>query len=109
MADYREQQGTVKAWRRCRSIMINNPYNQPSQIHVRFDEEDMVSFQDGTTMKTGGMMPSFLTVPFDPAKVITMVDTETLQPTGATMTFAEVYQILFSAYITCATERDQQA
>jgi len=47
-----------------------------------------------------------LAVPFDPAKTIALRDPATGEPTGATVTYAEAYALLYSAYLAAAAERD---
>ena len=49
-----------------------------------------------------------LTVEFDPAREIALRDPQTGKPTGAVMTYAEVYAVLYSAYLDAALERDVQ-
>ena len=47
-----------------------------------------------------------LSVVFDPAAVIDLVDPATGLPTGQTMTHGDVYVALHSLYLQLATERD---
>jgi hypothetical protein len=47
-----------------------------------------------------------ITLDFDPARVIPLLNPSTGQPTGDETTYGAVYAILYSAYIAAAQERD---
>ncbi len=47
-----------------------------------------------------------MALPFDPAKTIALRDPATGEPTGQTVTYAEAYALLYSAYLSAAAERD---
>ena len=46
--------------------------------------------------------------PHAPAREIPLRDPQTGKPTGAVMTYAEAYAVLYSAYLDAALERDVQ-
>ncbi len=46
---------------------------------------------------------------FDPAKQVAIIDPSTGAPTGATMTFADIYVAVYSAYLAEAQARDAAA
>lgn len=104
MSNYNEQAVSGTEWRRSKRIVINNPLD--GQREVRFDEESVLRTETGlTTSQAHG----YLTSPYAPAAVIDIYNPETGQPTGQTITQAEAYGILFSAYMTAATARDTAA
>lgn len=104
MADYKESQISGKKYRRCNSIRINN-HIAPHTPSVYFDEQDVVYVEDeDPIVMPGGMFGT----QFNPANVIEILNTETLEPTGATIHEGELYVILFSKYIAAAKERDNQ-
>lgn len=100
--NYQESEVTGTKYRRCYKIEIFNHRNEiPSII---FSEEDIYYLSNSQSISnTSGN----LIVEFDPNKEIQMIDLETLEPIeGQNKTFAEIYHILFSAYINSAKERD---
>jgi len=103
MSDYRQQQGVALSWRRAAQVTINNPLaGVPS---LGFQEEDVVQ-ANGQTFRTPLGATSALTVPFDPAGSIALVNPETGAPLGATVSHQELYVILYSVYLKAAQDRD---
>lgn len=102
--NYNETTVTGQVWRRCCQIVVENP--RTGHPLVRFEEERVLTLNGGAELRTpeGG-----LSVPFDPAKTITMRDPATGQATGQTVTYAEAYALLYSAYLSAANERDAAA
>lgn len=105
MADYQEQSitGQMTQYTRCPVITIQNPRTDPSAINARFEEEIVKILPDGEVISSPG---NGITVPFNPADVITLRDTTTWALTGETITAGELYALLASAYWHYATERD---
>lgn len=99
--NYNETTLTGQAWQRCCQVVIENP--RTGQPLVRFDEERVLALDGDAEMRTP---LGSLAVPFDPAKTIAMRDPATGEPTGATVTYAEAYALLYSAYLSAAAERD---
>jgi len=104
MSDYRESAVTGTTWQRCCQIVIDNP--RQGVPTVRFDEESVLALTDGTEVRRpmGAMA-----VPFDPAKEIALRNPATGALTGMSMNYAEVYAVLYSAYLAAALERDTPA
>lgn len=103
MPDYKETSVNGTQWQRCSSVIIDNAYQRNPQI--MFQEERLTNvngeiFQQGA----GG-----INVPFDPLKVINLLDPATGQPTGQTMTFGEMYMAMWSLYMQEAVARDGAA
>ncbi|MBP6733629.1 MAG: hypothetical protein KA142_02860 [Chromatiaceae bacterium] len=105
MADYQEQtiSGAMTQYTRCPSITMQNPRGDMSACNVRFDEEIVKTLPDGEVITSSG--PG-ITVPFNPADVISLRDPATWALTGETITSGELYALLASAYWHYATERD---
>lgn len=104
MADYKETTAMGKKYRRCNSIRINNPL-APSTPSVYFDEEDVVLMEGIDPIKVSAGM---FGCGFDPSAQIELLDTDTLEPLGPTISEGELYVILFSKYIAAAKARDAQ-
>lgn len=99
-AFYRERTIIRKTWRRTHRVEINNPYlGQPT---IRFDEEDIED--------TGGVLRSTpaegVFCDFDPKALIPLVDPDTLEPTGDTISMAGCYLAILSLYMSLAGARD---
>ena len=103
MPDYKETSVAGHSWQRCTQVVIDN--RRGAVPTVRFDEENVVALEGAAEVRTpvGG-----LTVEFDPAREIPLRDPQTGEPTGAVMTYAEAYAVLYSAYLEAALERDVQ-
>jgi len=104
MPDYKESQISGTSWQRCRAIRINNPYGaMPS---IAFDEERRFAIGDRTIGETtGGIIKDF----DNPAQTFPLFNPATGEPTGQTMTYGEVYAVLWSLYMGLAAERDAEA
>ena len=99
--NYNETTVTGQSWQRCCQVVIENP--RTGAPVVRFEEERVLALAGGTEMRTPA---AGLSVPFDPAMAIVMRDPATGEPTGQTVTYADAYALLYSAYLSAATERD---
>lgn len=100
MANYKETSVVGSQYTRCSEISIVNPLNlTPS---VQFTEEKVTILGDKKIIERSGE----ITVSFDPDKVIPVLDPITGEQTGTNISYAEVYAILYSAYIQEAEARD---
>lgn len=100
--NYLETTASGVTWQRCNSLQISNELGATPVI--RFGEEKVFNI-DGTIVKKGMMGCAVL---FDPTATISLVDPATNLPTGETITHAEVYRILHSAYLQAAMARDAE-
>lgn len=102
MANYKETSASGVTWVRCNTVVVQNDYEEAP--YVVFSEESVVNL-DGVVFKrsTGACRTDF-----DPAATISLVDPATNLPTGETITHADVYRILHSAYIQAAMARDAE-
>lgn len=103
MADYKETTVDGVAWQRCKAVRIDNP--RVGAITAYFDEERVVAFDTESVARDVGVVSR----EFSPASTIPLLNPETLQPTGSTITHQDLYVMLFSLYIQVATDRDNEA
>jgi hypothetical protein len=110
--NYQETTVSGTSWTRCRAVTITNPLPGRGPVQAitgieegptAFFQEEKVVSNDGsqTTVDTGSCRKAFY-----PAATIPMLNPETGEATGATVTHAELYAILFSLYMQTAVERD---
>ena len=99
--NYNETTVTGQSWQRCCQVVIENP--RTGTPVVRFEEERVLALAGGAELRTPA--PG-LALSFDPAKTIALRDPATGEPTGQTVTYADAYALLYSAYLSAATERD---
>lgn len=104
MANYQETTVTGSEFTRCKEIHILNPIDLAPSI--QFVEERATILGEGRSITQALGM---ITDGFDPAKVIALRNPETMELTGETVTHAEAYAILYSAYIQAAIDRDTAA
>lgn len=86
------------SYRRCHQIIIDNPLGRAPAI--TFGQETVIGTGGGEVLHVP-MTPVLLA--FEPASEIPVIDPQNGQPTGATITQAEVYAMVYSAWI-AATE-----
>uniref|UniRef100_A4WS55 Uncharacterized protein n=1 Tax=Cereibacter sphaeroides (strain ATCC 17025 / ATH 2.4.3) TaxID=349102 RepID=A4WS55_CERS5 len=86
-----------ESYRRCHQIIIDNPLDRAPAI--TFGQETIIGTGAGEVLHVP-MAP--ISLAFDPAVEIPIVDPQTGQPTGATISQAEVYALIYSAYIAAA-------
>ena len=101
MPNYNEITGSGTMWTRCYQIVINNPYGGLTKS-ARFFEENVVTV-DSTIMQSNR---GFIDKTFSPSEVIELRDPVTGNKTGQTTTHGELYNTLYSLYMTTAEERD---
>lgn len=101
MPDYKETAVTGTQWQRCAAVVIMNPLNGTPTI--RMDEEIIANFGGNAFSKS---VPG-IQMDFDPAMVIPLLNPETGEALGASMTGMEVYVALYSLYIMQAKARDE--
>lgn len=98
---YKETLVSGSSYTRCNQILINNSLRTTPTI--RFDEQVVVSMEAGGAIINGS---GSIEMVFDPAKLIPLMDPTTGIATGQTMSYGEVYAVLYSAYLDAALERD---
>lgn len=113
--NYKETNLSGVSWLRCRAVTINNTLpgmgelDHQTQTHLGpvayFQEEKVISIDGVQTVVDSGACRKV----FVPTDAIPLLDPETGEPTGATVTQGELYVILFSLYMQAALERDAAA
>lgn len=102
MANYKETTAEGTSYVRCREISIRNPLAQ--QPMATFYEDTVVSIGGKNFLQEAG--GCILPVVMDAE--ITILDPSTNLPTGEVVTHDRLYQLLYSAYIQTALERDAE-
>ena len=103
MSTYAETTVTGQVWQRCSQIVIDN--HRHAVPTVRFEEERVVALDTGDELRKPA---AGITQDFDPALAVPLRNPVTGELTGDSITYAEVYAILYSAYIAAATARDER-
>lgn len=85
---------------RCYQVVIDN-HRQRAPIATFFEERVLVASGGSRGQATGQVE-----MPYDPAAEIALIDPTTGEPTGATITGAELYAMVYSAYMHAALARD---
>lgn len=100
MANYKETTTEGSSYVRCHTLVVHNPLGEQPMVH--FQEEAVVTIGDRnfTTLSDGVRLPVV------PEAEIAVIDPATNLPTGEVVTHARLYQLLYSAYIQTALERD---
>lgn len=100
MADYQETVAEGKMWKRCHQVIIDNPLD--GEKPVRFFEEHVVTLGGQVVHAPAG----YCWTTFGPDELVPVLDLETLEPTGEVVSHARLYQLLLSAYLKTARQRD---
>lgn len=98
MANYKETTVTGNSYTRCNQIVVGNRLGGVPQI--RFDKQIVVALELGGTTVNG---VGSIEIPFDAARIIPLIDPETGDDTGASITYGEICNILHSAFIDADT------
>lgn len=99
--NYKETALSGTRWQRARLVLLHNPLS--GSKGVTFQEEAAITL-DGVSSSLGDV--GSVSAPFDAAGEIPLLDVITGEPTGATATHAQLYQIVFSLYRQVAATRD---
>jgi hypothetical protein len=98
---YKEAEITGSRWVRARTVTMVNPLEGEQVAH--FQEEEVFTDGEGVLVTRD---VSNCSITFDPEGVITLLNPETSEPLGATMTHQQFYVALYSLYIQAAAARD---
>lgn len=83
---------------RCPQVVIDNRLGHAPTI--AFSRERIIGLADGVTV-TQPMSPR--EVAFDPAAVVPVLDPETGEPTGQTVTQGYLYALIYSVFVAAET------
>ena len=102
MANYKESSVAGITWQRCHRIDIRNPYEEPK--FAVFVEEEVTELENGKVVKSpvGQILADFT----DPSTIVNLINPETGDSLNSSVTYQDIYVILYSLYIKLATERD---
>lgn len=107
MPDYKESTIPCTSFVRAYAVSCLNPRNGSKMI--QFQEETVLRLPDGTeSFLRAGECSKILSAD-NAATAFPLRDPGTGDPTGATMTYQDVYTVLMSLYYHVATERDANA
>jgi len=96
--------GAVTSYRRAYYIRVSNPVN--GTPFVTFVEETATTLPDGTIITSPIIGPELSTTISDLTASFPLLDPTTGAATGTTATYAQVYSLLYSCYLSAATARD---
>lgn len=102
--NYKEKSVNGIEWQRCNAITILNSYNTVPL--VRFEEETVIQMSESYLTKP---VIEPIMVEYNPTKTFEVLNLSDNTPTGVTMSYEDVYKILYSLYIQVALERDAAA
>ncbi|NDI85089.1 hypothetical protein [Undibacterium crateris] len=102
--NYRQTNLSGVSYRRCMRFVAENSFGQTPTVH--FLEEDRVVLGDKSI---GNQVDSIIVQFVDPQKKFPLINQETGEETGKTMTHAEFHQACASLYLSSAKERDEKA
>lgn len=98
---YRLAEVAGQEYTRCYQVVIDNPLNA-APAAVFFEQRVIESGAGPAIVAPAGQC----VLPYNPATVIALRDPATGEETGQTLTAAQVYAIVYSAYLHAALERD---
>lgn len=101
---YMSESVTGEKRRRSYKVEARNP--AVGDKTIVFHEEDLTELSSGLRINTpvGSIYKEFV----DPTVEFSIVDPSTDQATGHVATYGQVYVLLHSLYLACATERDAE-
>lgn len=98
--EYRQTNVTGNSYRRANAIFIRNDLDKAPQAEM--EREDIFVFGDTTIKQKAPTLP----IPFVAEKVIILLNPETGEPLGSTITMQELFVILFSLFVQESTVFD---
>lgn len=100
-ANYKENSVAGTVWNRCTRVVVNNDFGEPP--YVLFFEQQVFNVGGSVVRDLGVLRQNF-----DPDGVIPLINPQTGEATGATVTQSEAYAVLYSAYLQAAMARDAE-
>jgi hypothetical protein len=103
MINYKESTVAGSVYQRCRYVQIDNTLNAVPKMYCL--EEEVIIIPDREPMRRD---VSSIDLIFDPTSAIELINPETGEKLGSTVTHKELYVILHSLYIQAAANRDSE-
>jgi hypothetical protein len=100
--DYRQGEVAGTKWHRFSQVSIRNPYQGFPEVTCQ-EQEVMVFGAQTVVREVGG-----LDFKFDPAAEFPLLDPVTNEPTGETVTGAQVHALVYSYVLAEAKKRDER-
>ena len=101
MTEYAERQTTGVEWTRCFQVVVDNRSGVAPR--ATFFEQRVLQPDSGPVRASA---VGQVEMQYDPAAVIALRDPATGEETGETITGADLYQVIYSAYLHAALARD---
>lgn len=98
--NYKSNTETGEVYTRCFNVTVNNPLNAVPTVNMM--EETVFSIAGKTITQPG----RFLQKTFVPTETIDLVNPESGEPIGQSVTHQELYVMLFSLWLATAQEHD---
>lgn len=102
--DYKQSEVSGSSWVRCNQIVVVNPADNTPKF-IQFREEQIINVgEEHIARELGVLMEYFNEV--TTGEEIQILNPVTGEATGAVLTYADVYAILYSSYMHAARKRD---
>lgn len=99
--NYNQNPISGKEYTRCAKVVAHNLLGSPRRVELH--EETVIA----TGEKSVAIPSGVLDIWFQEDRVVPIINPETLEQTGQTMTQGEIYIALFSVYMQAAQLRDE--
>ncbi len=100
---YKQTSVTGESWVRAKRIVIENVLNEDNAI--KFVEEKVTNLDGDNTSQDLGVLDNKVG-DVDMSTEIPVIDPETGEPTGTSITYGELHAFIFSVYMALVNERD---
>jgi hypothetical protein len=104
MSNYNETTITGTGWQRCHTVQIANPTLGIKSIYFQEELVYNVGLAQPLSTYIGGCGTMFA-----PDNTFSLLDVQTGEPSGSTMTHEQLYQAIYSLYMQTAKARDEEA
>lgn len=104
MSNYNETTITGTGWQRCHTVQIANPATGIKSVYFQEELIYNVGLPEPLSTYTGGCGTVFAA-----GSAFPLLDVQTGEPTGSTMTHEQLYQAIYSLYMQTAKARDEEA
>lgn len=103
---YKQENKEISTYLRTNKVVLNNPLNAVPGVQI-YEEKVLDVAGDVSTKQVSILTKSFTSE--NASTEFPLLNPVTLEPTGQTATYADVYAMIASLYLSMATERDTAA